>query len=262
MKKLNLLLLITLSLLFSCKDDDSTPDDASEKEAISAKWVVNDNDTYQSFEFNKSYTYIVVKVDQVNGAPIVLFGNYNIVDSKTVELEDFGTIEIDEIDDNSISFALQVDGEDKVNISAAKQAEMNNSTRTELLCRTWQMVTVNGEEVTGTEFDLTVLFSQAGTYFVELANPDDENEGGLASWKWYDDTETHFLYSWGDPAVWDEEDIVEVVELTDNSLKILEIYSNGDEELYEMAPANSKSSRIMSNASDNNIKLKRGFLKH
>lgn len=261
-----LAVIFALSIIISCDKDENEPKETLGKETISAKWLVYGTNDYESFEFNKSGNYIVVKKTTTKSTndQIILFGTYEIIDNKTIVLSDFGTIIISEINDNSISFSIQLTSSpnNEIVINATKQEEMENTTKTELLCRTWKMVTVNGEDVTGTEYELSVLFSQAGTYFVEFANPEDENDGGQAYWKWKDATETKFLYSWDTPPVWEDDEVVEIIELTNNKLKILERFDEDEDELYELIPViNTKSARSITDVVQTVKKMKAGFLK-
>lgn len=269
MKTLNktLIVIFILTLITACSKDESDPVEVLDKTTISAKWNVGNSSEYKSIEFNESGNYIIVKNNsskaksannQVN--QIVLFGTYAIND-KTIILSDFGTLIVSEINEMFISFSIKLanNSGNEIIINASKQENMDSTAKTEMLCRTWEMVSINDQSVVGTKYELCLLFSNAGTYFVELANPENENDGGLASWKWSDNTETKFLYSWVTPPVWDERDIVEVIELTDNSLKILD-RSVDVEKLYELVPvSNNKSARIESNKNLNR-KIKIGFL--
>jgi len=261
MKRFNLILvaIFALTIIISCEKDENNPKETLDKETISAKWIVDGTSDYESFEFNKSGNYIVVKntTTKSTNDQIVLFGTYQIIDNKTIVLSDFGTIKISEINDNSISFSILLtrNPNNEIIINASRQEEMESSTRTDLLCRTWEMVTVNGEDVAGTDKELTVLFSAAGTYFVSFANPEDENDGGLAQWKWKDEAETKLLYSWDEVPVWDETDIVEIAELNLNTLKIIEA-----EYTYVLQPvSNTKSAIIKTSKSLLNNKIKSGL---
>jgi hypothetical protein len=216
---------------------------------------------FESFEFNKSGNYIIVKnnLKKSTTSQIVLFGTYEIVDNNTIVLSDFGKIKISEIGTTSINFSIlpESNPSNEINIIATKQAEMQSSTKTELLCRTWEMVTVNREDAAAAEMELTVLFSAAGSYFVSFANPEDENDGGLAQWKWKDATESAFLYSWDETPVWDEEGYVEILELTTSKLKIRD-----SEDTYILKPvSNTKSAVITPSKSLLNRKIKPGFFK-
>jgi hypothetical protein len=61
----------------------------------------------------------------------------------------------------------------------------------DMFCGTWKLQQIDGEEVRGTEEELTVLYSKAGTYLISY--PDGKVE--LAQWKWKDAAGNEFLYS-------------------------------------------------------------------
>jgi len=253
-----LLAILVLTFFTGCDKDETDLKVTLEKETISAKWNVDNSSEYKSFEFNKSGNYIVVKnaTTKSTNDQIILFGTYEIIDNKIV-LSDFGTLTVSKIDENAISFSIKLTSNpnNEILINASKQEEMENSNRTELLCRTWEMVTVNGESVLGTDMELTVLFSKAGTYFVSFANPEDENDGRLAQWKWKDEAETQLLYSWDEVPVWEDENYVEIPELTSSKLEIIE-----DEETYVLKPISTTKSAIVKSSKDlSNRHIKFGF---
>lgn len=218
--------LFALTMIISCEKNPIVSQDTLSVEKVSAKWVINGTSIYKSFEFNKSGNYIVVKnaSSDSTSKQIILFGTYEITDNKTLVLSDFGKIKISEISDKSISLSvsLTTSPNSEIAIIASKQAEIQSSTKTDLLCKTWEMVTVNGATVVGTDGEISVMFSASGTYFVSIANPTDGNEGGLAQWKWKDDSQTELLYSWDKVPSWDKNDFVEISKLTTDSLKIIE----------------------------------------
>jgi hypothetical protein len=256
-----LVAILVLTSIISCEKDENEPNDILKMETISAKWIVDGTSDYVSFEFNESGNYIVVEntTTKSTNEQIVLFGTYEIIDDKTIVLSDFGTINISEIQENTISFSilLNSDPNNEIVIHASKQEEMENTTKTELLCRTWEMVTIDGEDVAGTDMELTVLFSAAGTYFVSYAIAEDGSAGGLAQWKWKNEIETQLLYSWAEVPVWDEASYVEILELTSNKLKIIEY-----EETYVLQPvSNNKSANINVSKSLPNMTMKTGFFK-
>lgn len=250
MLRLNPILAIIFIISFtSCSKEKVTPIENLDKTQLSAKWVVSGSGEYESFEFNESGNYIVVKkgststrinssertslwgtvVKEPTGnanerveasSPTINFGSYEITNN-TINLSNFGTITVDKLDNNAISFSLQLTGSsNKITITASKQAEMASSTKTDLLCKTWELVTINGSTATGTEYEkLTVLFSKAGTYYVTYANAPEK--GGLAQWKWKNSTETEFLYTWTKD-VWSNNDLVTITELTSSTLKMAE----------------------------------------
>ena len=180
---------------------------------------------YESFEFNESGNYIVVTntTTKSTNSQVIIYGTYEIIDYSTIVMSDFGTIKLTMVDENSISFSIQMASNPEANISinATKQEEMEASTNTDLLCKTWKMVEVDGEVVVeGSPYDFSVLMSKAGTYFSFQRTSEQENSGEIANWKWKDDTETEFLYSWKNPPVWDEEDRVIILGLSTDKLKI------------------------------------------
>lgn len=242
---------LVLTSIFSCKKDEGKTKTILEKETISAKWTVDGTSVFESFEFNKSGNYIVVKTTgtKSTNSQVVLFGTYEILDNETIVLSDLGTMKILNIGENSISFKITINSDlnTEISITATKQDITASSSKTALLCRTWKMVSLNGESVVGTEYELSVLFSDAGTYFVEFDNPDDESDGGLAQWTWKDSNETKFCYSWeGDPTC-DGENEVEITELTKSVLKISEVYLGIETLLYVFEPANNTKSATFEN---------------
>lgn len=232
-----LVAIFLLTFITACNKDENDVKDKLEKATISAKWMVSNSSDYYSFEFNESGNYIVVKnTTSKSTTGTILFGTYEIVDDKTITLTDFGTLILSKIDENAISFTIKLtsDPSNEITINASKKEEMESSARTGLLCRTWEMVSLNGEPVVGTELELTVLFSKAGTYFISYANIQGANSEALAQWKWKDESETHFLYAMGENPVWNDDYCVEVAELTSTTLKIIE-----DEYTYVLQPATS-----------------------
>ncbi|KAB1155919.1 hypothetical protein F7018_11460 [Tenacibaculum aiptasiae] len=225
--KIATLLFLTL-LTISCSSNDEIPSTKIKKEEISSKWEI-ENSNYKSFEFNKDGNYIIVKSASANKSKSqkneknILLGQYEIVDDKTINLIDFGQIIISSINGTKMDFTI-VDNKTStsIEVSSSKIEKISSSSNTDLLCRTWKMTEVNGEDVVGTINELTVIFSQAGTYFVELANPTSENEGGLAEWKWEDAKENKFCYSWEGEANCTGDNSVSIAEIKENLLVLME----------------------------------------
>jgi hypothetical protein len=223
MKNLRSIMSIALLMLFAlaCGDSDSKKDEKEVvRETISAKWIVSDvasgrvkSGDFESFEFNKSGSYIVI----YNGS--VYFGKYEIADDKvTIKLNDFGTLVLISTSDDAISFTFVFDGDEVTyTVTGDKAPEMESSGQTEKLCKTWELVTYNGDAVKGTEMELTVLFSEAGTYFVYNIY---DQEGGLAHWQWKDSSEKTLCYSWEGDATCDGDNQVTIVENTSSRLEI------------------------------------------
>ena len=240
MRNLQLILLAIIALTFivSCEKDENKSKETLNKETISAKWLVNGSSDYESFEFNESGNYIIVKntAKKSTSEDAIIFGTYEFIDNKKITLNDFGTLKISEIYSNSISFSLQLSNnpDNEIIIEASKKDEMESTKRTDLLCKTWDLVTLNDTSVAGTDMELKILFSKAGTYYISYVN---RNDGELAQWKWKNEAETELLYSWDDEPNWEEVDFVEIPELTSNTLKIIE-----DETEYVLQPASNKKS--------------------
>ncbi|MHA7943746.1 hypothetical protein ACJOV8_011795 [Formosa sp. 3Alg 14/1] len=228
MKKFSLILLtvFVFALIIGCDSSDNGENDlteTTEDTTINAKWVVTNASTYESFEFNESGNYIILKTSEdqrTTEEPNILFGTYSLIDDDTIVLSDFGTLIISNIDENSIQFALALASapEQTIQIEASKQLEIEKSTNTDLLCQTWQLVSFNGENVIGTTEALTVLFSRAGTYFVTNTSPLSSNQGGLASWSWNNSAQTQIYYNWGQGN--ETSGYADITELTSNSLVI------------------------------------------
>jgi len=220
--------ILILGISIACKkndEEDNNSDNTTvenvEKSTISAKWEVDDGSDYDSFEFNESGTYVVVKnsPDKNPENEIILFGTYTI-DGNLLILSNFGTIKIITLTDNVMTFAIKLEGEVDFGetLSATKSNELPSSTNTQLLCRTWRLLSLNGDTVTGTYDDKYVVFYQSGTYVVTYVGSDEL--GDVAQWKWYDDQQNVICYSWdGEP---DCTDVVDVVYLDENRLEMSE----------------------------------------
>jgi len=230
MKKVSILMAALMATTFwACSDDDELKDPVTQ-ETLSAKWEVNHNDNndtksvaeFRSFEFNEAGNYII---EMITGA--FYFGSYEITDDQTIQLEDFGTIIAELLDDEFFSFYLSLlDQQEELYIETQKAPEMEVSDRTELMSQTWYLYEYNEEQVEGTEMELVVLFSAAGTYMVNYLHPDAEGQGGLAQWQWKDAEEDVLCYSWfGDP-VCSGNNEVDILQLSSDTLEIQEGNTN------------------------------------
>jgi cell division protein FtsN len=156
------------------------------------KWnIVFRDSRYISFEFTGDSHYIGVEAsdDPASDAPKVYFGEYTMRGSDTIDLTGFGKVTLNSTDKEVIQFTFE-----DTAYSAKKAEPITVPAKTNLFFGTWKLQQINGEEVSGTEDELTVLYSKAGTYLVSY--PDGEVE--LAQWKWKDDAENEFLYSFHD----------------------------------------------------------------
>jgi hypothetical protein len=186
---------------------------------------------------------------ETNPSPIH-FGTYTI-EGNTMILSGFGVLEAVSVTTEKFAFALTLEGtEKKEEYVASKVAELiPASTRTDMLCRSWKIQEqtiiedlvpadekadyedeygVKWKEELQKELDeellgAIVLFSRAGTYLVLPVG--DESEPELAEWKWANEDETAFYYSWenwDEGENWREENIVQINELTGTIFKTVE----------------------------------------
>lgn len=234
-------------VLFSCSGDDGTetPVPLAENASNQVKWVAdNESGRFASIEFSKSGNYIVVEnvPEKSTVQRKIHFGTYKITDLTTISLSDIGIIKVKNVTDNALNVEIILDGTSTPFIfTGTKSDNMKATAKTDLLCRTWEIIKYNGEDTAGTEYEgATVLFSKAGTYFVFFPNGGEENDGGLALWKWKEGTgESQFLYSWSDTFEGDYEgSFVTINSLSSTSLIITEEFvDEGDEiDVWELKP--------------------------
>jgi len=263
MKKAKILLVMLFTAFFfvSCSkdNDNSNTDTILNTETISAKWNVSGSSEYASFEFNKSGNYIIIRNGMTRSTeePTILFGTYQIVDN-IITMSDFGRLTVSDVTQNSFSAKLVLNDKpnNEVDISATKQKEMEKSAKTDLLCKTWELLTLNGESVKGTEYELTVLFSAAGTYFVERK----DDGGGLSEWKWKDSNENNILYSWDN---WEYFGEVSIIELVNDKLVIFEGSGEDGTKTFVLQPLdNAKPSALKSMSVNqlNKVSVKKGIM--
>lgn len=251
--KLLAALLYLLPVLTACNQDQ---DQKLTSETLCGKWNVSGTSAYKSFEFNKSENFLVVK--QSGDDLSTVFGTYQISGSQKVALSGLGTIELTTIDGSQFDFSFKPDSSSEtLNFKTTKSAVMAASSKTDLFCRTWDMYSINGERVAGTHLEATVLFSDAGTYYVNFVNPDEANEDGLSTWTWKDADETVICYSWEGNPTCDGENEVQVLKLTADSLVLEE-----QDEIYRLVPvASTKSSVLKSGGVYSQRKIQQGFLR-
>ncbi|MDR1143603.1 MAG: SPOR domain-containing protein, partial [Spirochaetaceae bacterium] len=87
------------------------------------------------------------------------------------------------------------------------------SRRTELLCRSWRSLTLNGENIRGTGPDNIITFSADGTYSITYLDNHRSDEG---LWEWKDDESADVLYTWDN---WKSSAVDKILELTETRLK-------------------------------------------
>ncbi len=223
-----------MTSFISCEKNEDNLNIVLNEETISAKWIVDEPIDYVSFEYNESGNYIIVRNMNTKSTnnQIVLFGTYNLIDDKTITLSDFGTMKISNIEENSIDFSISLysDPNSETSISAVKLDEIANSTKTKLLCKTWELVSLGESNLSG----FTILLSDAGTYFVE---------GTLGTWKWCNSEETKLAFTIKNILDCDGIQIIKDIVLTTDSFRGIDM-ENGEPEIMIMKPISSgKSTR-------------------
>lgn len=205
------------------------------KDMLSGKWDVVGSSLYESFEFNESGNYIVIKYtsSKAEKGTEVIYGQYEI-NNEVVELYDFGHLEDVDIENDQMNATVveETNPNNPEQIQTVKASEYENTSRTDLLCRTWKIVSWN-DQASNPYDALEVLFSRAGTYLVTYSG----GETGLSSWQWKDSNEQILCYNWyGFPTCTGANE-VEISNLTKTTCTI-----NEDGDIYKLEPSNSSKS--------------------
>lgn len=226
-KLIGLMLFAAAIVIYSCKKKDSTDNSTPTPTAtMNAKWKVTNADSvsFKSFEFNNSGQYIVVTP---NGAK---YGNYTKTGS-TVAMANFGTITITSLGSTQFNFSLTTLTKGinlTYDITTTKAAEIPLAGNTALLCRTWNLVTVDSVPVAGTQMELQVMFTQAGTYFVHYVQSD---TSAMSQWTWKDAQQNWICYNWNGAPTCEGNNEVFMNALTSTRLSMIE-----NELKYELVP--------------------------
>jgi hypothetical protein len=199
------------------------------KEQVTGKWEVSNSSRYKSFEFTESGNYIVIrKSSSKSTADEVEMGVYDFGEDGSIILPGFGEIENFESTGNSANFDVNDESYpgDPEPVLSIKSAQYQETTKTELLCKTWKVVSFNGKS-TNPGNAKEILFSRSGTYLVSYL----DGTTGLSSWQWKDNKEEYICYSWyGNPSC-NGSNEVKVYDLTESSCKLNE---DGDIWIFEV----------------------------
>jgi len=207
---------LILGIALACKKDDDEDTNNNndsdvvnvEKSTVSAKWEVEGDSDYETFEFNESGTYVVVKnsPDKDTDEEIIILGTY-LIDGNLLILSDFGIVKVISLNEEQISFSVKLEGETDYGdvLIGNRSDELPVSDKTTLLCRTWKVKVMSGDTLPEDEQGF-VTFFKSGTYITAWAGDE------VAKWKWYDSNENSWCYSWNEEI--DCENYVIVTELT------------------------------------------------
>jgi hypothetical protein len=189
------LLIVGLSMsFFSCKKDDDIPSAPSSvpelRTQIQKRWSVN-GAAFSMLEFNNSNQAIVVFGSNALDADSIRSYFYKVLDSKNIEIKNFGKLEVGSISDTAMQFQFTPNVGSVQNLSGKKSgSSVGSSSNTSLFCRTWKMDrwTIDGEGFL--DFDtiglVTATFTSSGTYYIEGIELQGEPsvENSLSWWKW------------------------------------------------------------------------------
>jgi hypothetical protein len=191
-------LMMAVSMLWSCKKDDSTTPSAPAGNSLSSqvqnRWAVS-GAAFCSIEFNNSNQAIVVFGQNVQNADSIRSYFYRVVDSKNLDVKNFGKILVNSISNSNMEFQFTPIGGSASSLSAAKAGSaVGTASNTSLFCRTWKMDKWLVGDTTILDFDtigtVTATFTSAGTYFVQGTvllgdSAGVDEEGNMMSWwKW------------------------------------------------------------------------------
>lgn len=184
----------------------------SAEKTINEKWeIVTPNSPYSSFEFSGGGNYIVVEKKDSADKPLVHFGDYAFRDLNIIELKDFGILTMRSGESGRVDFTFTGKSGREIVFSGEKTAAVSESPATGLFSKTWRVKRINGRETAGTEDDKRLLFSRAGTYLVIRPG----GGASMAQWRWKDETEKEFHYSWDN---WDDYGTCAIEDLTADRL--------------------------------------------
>jgi len=226
-----------LTVFVSCKkNDDSTgnpppTDSPSLYETAVGKWEVTsisgrsqqpitsskvqDDPSVTSIEFLSDSTYIVEMSDST-----VTTGSFTVTDSTSITLGNFGNLTQIKITGEKINFQITYDGS-TLSVSANKAAEIPDSDKTKLLCRTWLLThELSGDSAYLDEDGvdkITILFSNTGTYLTQYLKQGVVIDAQMAHWKWHPTIPDAIVDLAGDDT--SDDNYLLITELTNSSFK-------------------------------------------
>lgn len=283
MKKIPLLLLAGMTLLFACsKNDDDGPAPDPNKEAaeklqkeVQGKWLfgadvvlggrqvvpagsktlrslmgrpqsqqvtpngtngtTGTNGVIQGFiEFAADSTFIIYDVNER-----VYTGKFEAKSADSIVLSGIGYLTGIKITGDKLDFKLFYNATSKtITIATNKTVAIPANDRAALMCKGPWYITKEesgadwiGQEEEGWDENgnpapyivdsVTFLMSPNGTYLIQVFSGDKLKEANMANWTWHPSKPDRFLYEW-DNGPFDEDNDVQITELTANILKLTE----------------------------------------
>lgn len=286
--------------LTSCSDDDNDGDIPSlptpKYESSSAKYELSAGSPYSSIELTASGNYIIMDSDnssyynsltksagQKHTAPTLAkrgflkaspsvsrtdfngieYGTYTKIGENQYDLQDFGTITVNNIDGNTCILTISRISEPTVSLPATKAAEFDDSDRTNALCRTWNADRVKIEvwidekktvdktlPASSLNWDIMeewdnyltyldienprqVIFSKTGTYMVLKISQSGRRYIEVASWRWENENRGILRYTWNPDDFYDYDSGLIDISFSGNDMTISEEYDSKYDEEYE-----------------------------
>lgn len=252
--KLILIILMAMLVFVSCEKADDEPEQMNEETVgnIVGKWEVNNSTIYESFEFTNNGVCIMVENSagkSVNGQTIKA-GTYDLDDLGLgiillFEMNDSRVLDNILLTPESASFTVTnpANPGNSVAVQSDRAEEMEGSERTELIAKSWIVVSttiIDDEGVSQTfqllENNIRMIFSMTyyGT-FSSYSFQNGEEEQGFGNWMWTDNTETA-MKTWLNDESFGDADLITIDNLTENSLIISALQTNGYTGIFNCIP--------------------------
>lgn len=193
-------------------------------------------------EFTSDSTYIIYDENQK-----VYTGKFEAKSGDSIVLSGIGYLTGIKITDGKMDFKLfYTAGNKTITIAANKAAAIPADNRTALLCKgPWYLtkeangadiigvedweIDENGNEVSYIVDSLSFLMSNNGTYLVQTFSGGKLKEANMANWKWHSTQSDRFVYAWDNEPFDEEDDDVQINELTAERLKFTEGWDGNDD---------------------------------
>lgn len=185
-------------------------------------------------EFNSDSTYIIFDDNQK-----VYTGKFEAKTGDSISLAGFGYLTGIAIESSKLTFKLHYSATSKtISITSNKAEPVKANDRTTLFCQhPWYVTTeadgaemlnyedweyVDGKEVSYIVDSITITMSKNGTYLIQQFSKSKLKRAEMARWQWHSTKADHFAYNWDDRDFDEENNVVQITELTSSVLKVIE----------------------------------------
>ena len=153
--------LVLFLFLFSCNDGEDVV--LITVENVSGKWETNDALGIQSIEFNESNSYIIIELKE-DSLISSHYGVYTIRNNSEIDLNEFGLIQNIDLSDGKLGFSIEnLDGIVTDHNLTSVEEVIATTANSETLCRTWNLISINGIPALNQDGAAQVIFSEVGT---------------------------------------------------------------------------------------------------